>query len=449
MNNCNKILQPTTETFYDLWERRNETSLSNNHATDHVSNARYDNPSNAAAREFFQPITTSGTTGTGISFIDTALSMRDDDSILQQPSKPIIIDICGDTATGKTSTVVTLAARYLFATRQCRPNIIDAVQNMNDIIVMIEQEKRSSDEIHDEKSLVLLPQVILFDVNRNVTNCARRVYDILQSMIREEYLEMKRDKENRCIDVDTSNDDDDNINDTLLQNETMGCLQRLHIARVDDFPQWVLLLETLRHEMSFQQKQQRCINQPFTTLLLWDDFLDEVLMTTPSYSFHNHLIDHNNTTYHRSIRSEMTAIRMDVIRQFERLLQECPNPTILVTTSSTTAIAGSNQTHPKTHQKRVIGKEWNRFVTHSIHLDQCREHPKVTNTNSSIDRRIPHHHDASSQFSNPPYLGTAIITKNDHHGLSGSSSSSGHIAQQEQRQQHTMSFSISTEGIVS
>jgi hypothetical protein len=447
-----KLSQPITETLFELWERLNEKSCASNDAHKDRPNATTNGP-----QEFCSSNQTFGTTG--ISFIDAALSLCDDDAIMQsststkgvnrQKSKPMVIDIIGDTGTGKTATIVTLAARYLFATRRCQlPN--DTVTN--DAATKRQQIENSSIQMDDES--MSQPQVILFDINRNVTNCAKRVYDILASMLREEHLEMNQDKENHGSSV---HDD----NGMLLHTEVMECLQRLHVARVDDFPQWVLLLETLRQEMTCLKQQQQYSNNHTnhpTTLLLWDDFLDEVVLTTPAVaatnSFHapssstSAALSYNShTSYYRSTRSEMTAIRMDVIRQVERLLQECPQNTILVTTASTATTKTTNHTigGPNIHPKRVIGKEWNRFVTHCIHLESYRDHA-VTSTPTVGSHALPHYESSftssfARQRSNSQYLRLATIIRNNN--------STGNIAPPEPRQQHIKSFCISDEGIVS
>ena len=140
---------------------------------------------------------------------------------------------------------------------------------------------------------------------------------------------------------------------------------------------------------------------------------------------------------------------MDVIRQVERLLQECPVNTVLVTTSSssTTTTMSSRIGGPKSHSKRVIGKEWNRYVTHFIHLDCCRDHSTVIATSTTKHLGVSHNNATSSSFarqqkhSHAQYLWFATITRN--------MDRSGSTAQPEQRQEHMVSFSISKEGIVS
>jgi hypothetical protein len=437
-----KLSQPTTETLYDLLERSNQKSRVRNNATAHPNQAT-NNPTNAVW-DFRASNGTNPTAEctTGVSFIDTALSLHDDES------KPIVIDISGDRGTGKTATIVTLAARFLFMTRHYKPSNDTTDKKANDPMMSQQRNEESSFREWNEKSMSL-PQVILFDDYRNVTSCARRVYDVLGSMIRSEKFEMNQEKENRVITVDD--------NGSLLHNEVTECLQRLHVARVEDFPQWVLLLETLRHEMSYQQQLHNCCGENYpTTLLLWDDFLDEVVLTTPSVvlppSFHtpsSSLSFATNKSYHHSTHSEITAIRMNVIRQVERLLQEYPQNTILVTTSTSSTTTTHHSGVPKHHRNRVIGKEWIRFVTHSIHLERCVGHSMEVSATPSRDgnhsESIPNGTMSSAlslprQRNNSQLVWFATITKR--------SNNSGNITPPEPRQEHIVSFSISMDGIV-
>ena len=373
----------TTETLYDLWERSRQPP------------PPHDQHWHPAVTESL-PWSNSSTTG--ISFLDAALSWgRSDDSISpssssRMPTTTTILDITGDAGTGKTSTLLTYAARFLAQTRR----------------------RRVCPPSDSESTIRPSPMVILFDNHRNVIHPARSVYDKLYAMIQQQQeeelssktTEMNRhDKENHSDNNMTMVvvvDDDKNV-DTFVHGEVMECLQRLHIARVEDFSQWVLLLETLRHELFCSPVSPTTTSPPpaATILLLWDDFLDDdVMLTVSKFS----------TTRRRSELAAV-AMRMDVIRQLERLLDSGGPMVTLVTTTTTTTTGTTthHNNHNHNNKKRTIGPEWNRCVTHSIHLERTVASSSVGSSTTAdflgaatITTQQHHHHHHSTSTLPPP-----------------------------------------------
>jgi hypothetical protein len=142
------------------------------------------------------------------------------------------------------------------------------------------------------------------------------------------------------------------------------------------------------------------------TLILWDDFLSEPILTTAaatttttssaavsstSLSSLDPILQQQQQQLPPKITTGATtvsAIRMDVVRQLERLLLECP--VFLVTTTSTTANSSGRRPYPssstaatttKRRRRRTIGREcWDRLVTHRIHLEHYHHHVSFCRT---------------------------------------------------------------------
>jgi hypothetical protein len=145
---------------------------------------------------------------TGISFLDAALRR-------QLPDRCPVMDLRGD---GKTWTIVSLAARFVAATRISQ---FATTQHNND----------------DPQ-----PQVILLDSTLDVT-VEKLAYCVRGTLLRQ------LESESVC---------------DLFEEDMNDCLSRIHIATHTN--DWVPLLETIRQQLA-----------PFSsdhpTLILWDGFL--------------------------------------------------------------------------------------------------------------------------------------------------------------------------------
>jgi hypothetical protein len=442
MNDIPVVPIPIKETLYELQERLKRKIPHSNESVCNVYQST-DNPTNAAWAFCHPNSQHHRNSGTGINCIDVALTMSTSSqssssnttettpaaiTATTSINTSIVMDISGDVATGKTSTILTLASQFLVRTRVKKLSKDDDVASkvviqQNDI-VLPQAPPPSPTNVSEQMEVAIQqqqhqPQVILFDTNRNSTSCVRRVCDMLYTMIFDEYSEAKEDI------LPTMDGSVDRFHNAI-QMEVSECLQRLQIARVNEFQDYIAILETLRYEMVHKQYLH-------PTLVLWDDFLDEPILTTTtttasngSASVYNAACMTNPTAVsstmdtYRSSASEIVAIRMDVIRQLERLVSECQN-TILVTTSSTRVYSQQYQQSYNINRNsmyhRIIGKEWNRFVTHTVHLEQ-KNHSKHTTANRhNTNKNVP----PSSESNDNEHIATVTYHRrnnsNNHHPL--------------------------------
>ena len=131
-----------------------------------------------------------------------------------------VVNIYG--SVGKTWTLISLAARFVVATRPSR------------FSTSMEDLKQSTQE---------LPQVVILDSTYDIT--IHKVAQVVRStMLRQS-----------------------DINAFSLEDEMDDCLGRIHVATVDDMFGWVPVLECLRCKLKGQDTHP--------TLILWDGFLSE------------------------------------------------------------------------------------------------------------------------------------------------------------------------------
>lgn len=195
-----------------------------------------------------------------------------------------ILEVRGGHRTGKTATLLTLAARFVVDTRPSR---------------FAAQEQNISEQQQEEKEL---PQVVIFDSNLDITP-SHLLCHVRTALLRQSSL-------------------DSTLSEDTLEQETILCMNRIHIVSSEDMGGWVPALESLRARLA-----PRATNHP--TLLLWDNFMC------------------NN--------SEVTE-RMEVIRQLNRLLRDCT--ILLITTTMPTRKGGL----------------WDKYVTQRILLEHVGEH---------------------------------------------------------------------------
>lgn len=191
--------QSFSETAYEWFQRCRQKEIEGQNPTDPSS----------AARAFFRPMTG----GTGIAFLDAALR-RGGTNQMQMP----VIDIRGDV--GKTWTILSLAARYVVATRPSKFQNVDC---------------------HG----LSLPQVVILDSGMDVT-LPKLSYVVRSTLLRQ---------------MPSSFDQWE------FQKDMESCLGRIHIATVSEISEWIALLESLKAQLSSFTEHP--------TLLLWDSFLSE------------------------------------------------------------------------------------------------------------------------------------------------------------------------------
>jgi hypothetical protein len=218
----------------------------------------------SAAWAFVRPTSAAG--GTGIAFLDAALRRRPSRADNALP----VVEIRGDV--GKTWTLVSLAARFVVATRPSQ---------------FAERDESSS-------WTTALPQVVVLDSKYDVTT-SKLAYAVRSTLLRRL----------------------SNSSREVFERDMEDCLGRIHVATADDIGGWVPLLEALRCSLT-------PLESDTPTLVLWDGFLSEPGQTEAS--------------------------RMEVVRQLDRLVEEC---SVLVVTTGQTA-----------------QPSWERFVTHRIRLER-------------------------------------------------------------------------------
>lgn len=166
----------------------------------------------SAAWAFVRP---SEKNGTGTAFVDAALTKHINGSIP-------IVEIRGGHRTGKTATLITLAAKFVAETRPSRFN---------------EKEADTRQE---------LPQVVIFDSNLDMTP-SRLLCSVRSALLRQ-------------------SSGGTTLSEDALERETILCMSRIHVICSEDMSGWVPALESLRLRLSL-------VPSDHPTLLLWDDFM--------------------------------------------------------------------------------------------------------------------------------------------------------------------------------
>lgn len=152
---------------------------------------------------------------TGIHFIDTIL--RRNVSVDQLP----VIDLRG--TVGKTTTLSSLAARFVVSTRPT-------------------QFQTQSNGVTDDRRSI--PRAIILDTLHGMS-LSKIVYVVRAALLRQ----LKTDSDEQSF-----------------QDDMEGCLERIHILTTDNPSEWISILEGLRCDLEQSADD-------FPTLILWDDFL--------------------------------------------------------------------------------------------------------------------------------------------------------------------------------
>jgi hypothetical protein len=208
-----------TETAYDWLQRSKRKRREQEHPKSSVS----------AAWKFVR------SPGTGISFVDAALRRPVPPGDHSSSGRALpVVDIRGDAGSGKTWTVVALAARFVCATR---PSLFGATDHGGG------SPRRRVPTSRE-------PRVILLDSQRDVTT-AKLAYAVRSALLLQS----------------TSDDTDD-----TLRREMEGCFERIHVGTVGCVSEWVAVLESIRNRL--EPLQTPASGHP-PTLVLWDGFLRE------------------------------------------------------------------------------------------------------------------------------------------------------------------------------
>lgn len=250
-----------------------------------------------------------------------------------------VVDIRGDSFTGKTSFLLSLAARFAFATRASRfPMEVTSGDdtNMNTNAPAVKAACSTGKEqtcccshcnVETEGSHLdrLQPHIILLDSCHQAT--VLKLASLVRTLIDTELSESSRTS---CGSFEEK-DIPDGRHRSVVESDMENCLERIHVATVDDLAGWAPLLETIRYHLVEKQAKDPWMTTP--TLILWDGFLSEP-------------------------QRQLDSVRVEVIRQVERLLQECGSFVWLVVSTTTT-------------DHRHFSQDWDRLVTSRIQLKCC------------------------------------------------------------------------------
>jgi hypothetical protein len=164
----------------------------------------------------------SGTSG--VAPVDAAWKNAANNSTTTGGSLPVV---SLDGPVGKTWTLLSLAARFVVATRPSRFETTTSTDSSNDTT--------SSS----------LPQVVILDSAYDIT-ASKVAYVVRSTLLRQP-----------------------GIQEASIPQDLECCLSRIHIATVDDLAGWVPVLESIKYALQQQQAQQH------PTLVLWDGYLSE------------------------------------------------------------------------------------------------------------------------------------------------------------------------------
>ena len=263
---------------------------------------------------------------TGISFLDAALRRRSRHHHQQHRQQqqrtadaylPVVIHLTGDNGSGKTWTLLSLAARFVAATLSSKFEQNNNFFNDNGMMISKEEEEEGNGDDNDEVDSEMKPPcVIVLDSALDITMSK------LTHVVRSTVL---RQVEEETASTTTTH--------TSWQRNVTDCLRRIHIAQITNpATDAVPLLEALRHELHHHHHHHH-----HPTLLLWDGFLyaDEVTRT-------------------------------EVLRQLVRLQEDCNVFIVLATTTTATSSSSSAAAAAASFHHSSL----DRLVTHRIRLQK-------------------------------------------------------------------------------
>jgi hypothetical protein len=295
---------------------------------------------------------------TGINFVDEALRQK---SLRQRTEAGLgelrglgtprkrdwilpFVEIRGPRQSGKTWTVVTLAARFAVSTRLSLFGPASSAP------------------------VDCLSQVIIFDDSFNVTT-SKLVYAV-RSLLLHSGTDGSKDSENQP--PPTGMDGSTLVSPpALLERDLDECLSRIHVARVDDLTEWVAILEMVRQNALPTDRGRGppglsstiLLSKP--TLLLWDD----CCLTSSRFYQRRHGLSTDDSVYQQASRTE-------ILRQLERLVEQCPVMVVATTTAANSHVRRGR----KQEADSSIGiggnlqfsgwKEWEKWISHRIVLDE-------------------------------------------------------------------------------
>jgi hypothetical protein len=176
---------------------------------------------------------------------------QQDDMLFALPPSPILL-LEGPPDVGKTWMMLSLAARYVVATRPQRRQssavmtMENSSKDVDDEGIVVDCDNNihpMCDDVDDTASMEILPQVLFLDSNFDFS--ISKLTHIVQTLLERD---IGRKKE--------ANQQQRRMHPVEQQLEE--CLSRIHVVQVDyGSTAWVPVLEVLRHQFSKQRQHQR------------------------------------------------------------------------------------------------------------------------------------------------------------------------------------------------
>jgi hypothetical protein len=309
---------------------------------------------------------------------------------------PLVVDIRGGPGTGKTWTLITVAARFVVATRPSlfaktssttaamesgsvdtnnnnaddeeEENGNNGGNNLKQNNGIDEDDDISNNSAPAAAATAPLPQVIFLDTTMNVTPdklyyAVRSTLLLAQQQQQQQQQEQKPQGDDKEESPNPTDWDED-----VFQDDLECCMSRIHLATADaDTMGYVALLEMIRTTTTTTTTAP-------PILLLWDGFLQ-----------------------HNTFAVDEESSRMEIIRQLHRIIEQnnhnihddsneqdtqesTPVPAVVMTASATRSNNYSNYNRRTTSNNNSSQSLWDSHVTHGIRLErnhqqQQQQHP--------------------------------------------------------------------------
>ena len=221
----------------------------------------------AAAWAFFRGKSVHG--GTGIGFVDECITRRQQRQRgSTRPNQLPAMEIRDSAAsrneggTGKTRTIVSLAAKFVVSTRE---SLFLSHQNHTTATTSPGSSHRTPPL--SVSQLLSMPRVIVLDSNLDVTSL------LIANSVSSSLLRDQQDPTTTDM--------------AMLDQDMISCLSRIHVAHVEEATDWIPVLESIRCQLlpdmeTTIHSSTRQEETDFPTLLLWDGFLSEPGLTEGS-----------------------------------------------------------------------------------------------------------------------------------------------------------------------
>ncbi len=365
---------------------------------------------------------------------------------------PPVTVLEGPKDVGKTWMLLTLAARFVVATRASRFQNCDNDNDKreNEINPMDKRRKGDPNSKNDEAdengsndgNIQGQPKVLLLDSTYDLS--LPQLANIVRlTLLRERQKERQRNRgmydrgegcqsQRQHINVGVRDDKNKNnypqeqqrnIEDALglhereklsFERDMEDCLNRIQIIQVDNGPTgWVSILEALTYKLSEEYNhgnpnsnaRSRC-TEPFSTrpptLLLWDGFLSDMPLSTNAMMAQSTsvVLGESMGNYNSAQVLFESPSSQELLIQLSRLLQKHTDALWLVLTARTKSIAlpndiASNSHSPETTEQSGIGLKLTEWIRKDEErkrreLDSIRERHSTNRYEKHNQPKVPH-----------------------------------------------------------